>query len=87
MAAQARYWLRPLLNGRMEGYWSNGETHVHFHAEARRATEVAQKLRDIHGEGPSTPQMLEPRFGRLGAAEPHPDQQSLDVEKAGMVIA
>lgn len=73
------YWLRPCLNGRMEGFWSNGDTSVRFFAESKRATEVVQGLRDLHGGGPHVPEMLPPKFGRPSPARAIEGQTALDL--------
>lgn len=80
---EQRYWMRMLLNGRVECHWSNGDTHVHFFAEAKRATEVAQAMRDLHGGGPAEPTWLEPLFGRARPAMPHPEQTTMDTGDVG----
>jgi hypothetical protein len=79
---KSSYWMRMCLNGRVECHWSNGDTHAHFFAEAKRATEIVQGLRDLHGGGPSEPVWRDPQFGKARPAKPHPEQVSMETGNA-----
>lgn len=74
------YWMRMLLGGRVEFNWSNGDTHIHGFAESKRATEIVQSMRDLHGGGPSSPTWKDPLFGKARPAKPHPEQTALETD-------